>query len=383
MDIELEAKRLYDFTNFLSFNLSESFNNLEETKIRILTDRKKSSELGYVPAKIALAINYLVGDIVQKDENLARKLFAEIEPYLDNENDSEILRLRGSMYLNAYFYEKDIAKSLKYLHKAIDMGNLRACLNIMWIYEFEESVKDHATAMKFLKLAAEKGEPHAMYLYGWRLYFGNGVPEDKEAALPLFLCAAEECVPHAMMMLVTYYVEGKHVKADLGVASSYYNIAKAYGLSGNFSVEQLDKIYSNKRRKRNLQNGNAKNRYLNIERIEDITDVVLPKVETVYAKDFEFDDSEFSSEAMNECLNWKPTECNKIVEKCMKCGHTLKPVYWGILNGEIEKQIRSENKYIIGMSCYGDIDNKPDFCCTNCGESYKCFDTNLTSEKDT
>ena len=76
---------------------------------------------------------------------------------------------------------------------------------------------------------AQKGDPEAQFLLGARYWHGDGLPEDKGAALTWFRNSAEKGFAKAQLKLGALYQSGNHLKTDHTMAVHWYRRAAAQG----------------------------------------------------------------------------------------------------------------------------------------------------------
>ena len=83
----------------------------------------------------------------------------------------------------------DLAEAQRYYEKAARAGHLEAQTSLGLLL-FQNN--DRTAALRWLKMAADKGEPRAMLIYGTALFNGDGVAEDRVRAYALVSRAAAQ-----------------------------------------------------------------------------------------------------------------------------------------------------------------------------------------------
>jgi TPR repeat protein len=84
---------------------------------------------------------------------------------------------------------------------------------------------DKARAAEWFRIAADQGLDWGMYNYATLLALGQGVPEDRPAALALLRKAASMGNAKAMNFVGSFYEDGWVVDRDMDSAADYYRRA--------------------------------------------------------------------------------------------------------------------------------------------------------------
>lgn len=106
----------------------------------------------------------------------------------------------GQAYKLGRGVTRDQAIARDYYRKAAAKGHLPAQANL-GITLFQAGEK--AESLRWLKTAADRGEPRAQYVYGIALYNGDGAPRNQGVAYGYLLRAREAKLPQAATALVT------------------------------------------------------------------------------------------------------------------------------------------------------------------------------------
>jgi TPR repeat protein len=88
---------------------------------------------------------------------------------------------------------------------------------------------DIATALKWYRLSAKKGEESAQYRLGLMYRTGDGVLRDYAESVKWYRLSAKQGVDVSQKILGDMYREGKGVLKDKKIAHMWYNIASANG----------------------------------------------------------------------------------------------------------------------------------------------------------
>ncbi len=88
---------------------------------------------------------------------------------------------------------------------------------------------DYEEAARLFKIAADHGHADAQNRYGVRLYYGQGVPENKEEALRYYTMAANQGHCKGLYNLAAYYKNGDFVEKDDEKAKELLKVSAAKG----------------------------------------------------------------------------------------------------------------------------------------------------------
>ena len=126
--------------------------------------------------------------------------------------------------------KKEYAEAVKWLRKAADLGEPNAQYNLGICYYNGQGVKqDFEEAVKWLKKAAGQGVVFAQYNLGVCYYGGQGVKQDFEEAVKWFRLAADQEFPAAQYNLGLCYATGKGVRKDRSEAKKWFRRAAELG----------------------------------------------------------------------------------------------------------------------------------------------------------
>lgn len=135
---------------------------------------RRSAELDYGPAQIALAYYYETGTFLTRDVPQALELYRKAA----RQGDPLAGWLAGRIYFldTGTLHDPDAAR--KWLKQAADQKNAFGAYYLGRLI----ADKDPTKAPPLFKIAADQGLPQAQYFYGKALKDGRGVPQDRLTA---------------------------------------------------------------------------------------------------------------------------------------------------------------------------------------------------------
>lgn len=129
----------------------------------------------------------------------------------------------GLMYLNGICVAKDNAKAKALLTSPAKQGNTKAMALLATAFHRDDQ---NSEAIKWARLAADKGGGGGQSLLGWMYYLGQGVPKDDNQALQWARKAAEQGMGGGKSLLALLYQNGKAGLAQNAVeADKWYILA--------------------------------------------------------------------------------------------------------------------------------------------------------------
>lgn len=150
-----------------------------------------------------------------------------------------------------HYKAKEYAEALKYYKLAADKGHTEAMNNLGYAYLEGEGVsKNDIKAAEYFKLGAEKGNSNSQYFLGGLYYDGTGVKQSYIEAEKYLRLSANQGNPLGLSGLGLLYEEGHGVSQDYFEAAKYYKLAadEYYKLglyeSYEFEKEKLEKLKS-------------------------------------------------------------------------------------------------------------------------------------------
>jgi TPR repeat protein len=201
---------------------------------------EKAAEQGVPGAQTAVA-SYYYGDFVPKDILKAKRLCeaamegnrSEVERILrlirdnygdvitTNKNTEEDTMSADEAFDMGYKYdeEKDYQKAIKYYKIAVEKGSIAAAHNLGTIYFYGYGVeKDYATAFRLYMDAAKRGSALSQCMLGYMYYNGCGVNKDDKQAFEWSLKAAEQNNAAAQCFIGYLYYDGEGVTKNYASA---------------------------------------------------------------------------------------------------------------------------------------------------------------------
>lgn len=141
---------------------------------------RRSADLGYGPAQIALGYYYDTGILVPGNQSRALDLYRKAAA----QGDSLASWLVGRRYFLGGGSPRDLDAAQKWL-KAAAQNNAFAAYYLGRVM----ADRDYTKAPALYKVAAEQGLPQAQYFYAKTLKDGRGVPQDRFNAYVWFTIA--------------------------------------------------------------------------------------------------------------------------------------------------------------------------------------------------
>ncbi|MFY9843627.1 MAG: tetratricopeptide repeat protein [Terriglobales bacterium] len=135
---------------------------------------RRSADLGYGPAQIALAYYYETGNVVAANPSQAIDLLRKAA----QQGDPLAGWLVGRHYLLGIGVPRDLDAAQKWLKVSADQNNAYGAYYLGRLMAEREDAK----APKLYKIAADLGLPQAQYFYAKALKDGRGVPQDRFTA---------------------------------------------------------------------------------------------------------------------------------------------------------------------------------------------------------
>ena len=144
---------------------------------------RRSADLGYGPAQIALAYYYETGTFLAKDPAQALEIYRKAA----RQGDPLAGWLAGRLYLLGPVALRDPEAARKSLKLAADQNNAYGAYYLGRLMADKDPTKSPA----LYKIAADQGLPQAQYFYAKTLKDGHGVPQDRLTAYIWFNIAAD------------------------------------------------------------------------------------------------------------------------------------------------------------------------------------------------
>jgi TPR repeat protein len=144
---------------------------------------RRSADLGYGPAQVALGYFYETGTITAGSQSQA------VDWYRKAANQGDVLAqwMLGRSYFNGGGIQQDLSAAQKWLQPAAAQGNPFAAYYLARIL----ADRDYAKAPAMFKVAADQGLPPAQYYYAKALKDGRGIELDRLNAYAWFVVALD------------------------------------------------------------------------------------------------------------------------------------------------------------------------------------------------
>ena len=191
-----------------------------------------------VDAIANMAMCYQLGRGTEKDSALAVKLYeAAIKKGNNNviPQHETIIKNTGSVFSSLLLKDcytiglgvkKNLAKALEYQKIAAEGGHVDSQFALALQYL---NSKQSDESVKWFKKAAKHGHPGATYYYGYQLFNGIGIAQDKKVGISCFTKASKLGFPMADYQLGVIYREGNGVEKDMDKAFEYIKSAAHHG----------------------------------------------------------------------------------------------------------------------------------------------------------
>ena len=194
----------------------------------------KSARQENIDAIANMAMCYQLGRGTERDSALAVKLYeAAIKKGNNNviPQHTTIVKNTGSVfsslmlrdcYIKGLGVKKDLGKAMEYQKIAAEGGHTDSQFALALQYL---NNKQADKSVKWFKKAAKHGHPGATYYYGYQLFNGMGIAQDKKAGISCFTKASKLGFPMADYQLGLIYRDGNGVEKDVNKAFEYIYFA--------------------------------------------------------------------------------------------------------------------------------------------------------------
>jgi TPR repeat protein len=144
---------------------------------------RRSSDLGYGPAQVALGYYYETGTFLARDPGQAVELYRKAA----QQGDPLAGWLAGRLYFLGGAVQHDPEVARKWLKLSADQNNAYGAYYLGRLM----ADRDYTKAPALYKIAAEQGLPQAQYFYAKTLKDGRGVPQDRFTAYVWYTIAVD------------------------------------------------------------------------------------------------------------------------------------------------------------------------------------------------
>jgi uncharacterized protein len=147
---------------------------------------RRSADLGYGPAQIALGYYYEMGIVTPANRGDASQLSLDLYKKAAQQGDPLAAWMAGRRYFLGIGVDKDLDAAKKWLKISADQNNAYGAYYLGRLM----ADRDPARALALYKIAADQGLPQAQYFYGKALKEGKGIAANPfNACLWLFISA--------------------------------------------------------------------------------------------------------------------------------------------------------------------------------------------------
>lgn len=168
---------------------------------------RRSAELGYGPAELALGYYYETGTFLPGDQERALDLYRKAA----NQGDPLAAWITGRRY---YLANHDLESATKWLRAAASQNNPFAAYFLGRIM----ADRDINKAPALYKIGADQGLPQAQYFYARTLKEGRGIPQDRFTAYVWFMIALDAHYARASTDLAEIRSSGSLTLAQINEA---------------------------------------------------------------------------------------------------------------------------------------------------------------------
>lgn len=210
--------------------------NVKQDYRTALTWWSKSAEQENADATGNMALCFQLGHGTKKDSVTAIKLYKKAikkgnksiipqhEAIVRNTGSAFSSRLLYDCYNEGIGVKRDTQKAEAYMKRLAETGDVKIMYALALKHLNGKQIQD---AARLFKEAAAKGNTGAIYYYGYLMFKGMGVKQDKANGIKLMQKAADKGFNAACHQLGTVYYEGDGVEKDLNKALTYLKKAAA------------------------------------------------------------------------------------------------------------------------------------------------------------
>ncbi len=144
---------------------------------------RRSADLGYGPAQIALGYYYETGTMIERDPGHALDLYKKAA----QQGDPLAGWLAGRLYFIGSTGARDLDASQKWLKIAASQNNAFGAYYLGRVM----ADRDYTKAPALYKIAADQGLPQAQYFYAKTLKDGRGIAQDRINAYVWYTIASD------------------------------------------------------------------------------------------------------------------------------------------------------------------------------------------------
>jgi TPR repeat protein/serine/threonine protein kinase len=195
-----------------------------QTSNQLIAKLQEAADKGDLDAQMQLGKCYMLGNGVTPDGVKAAKWFRK-PAELGNVNAQSTL---GLLYMKGQGVPKNLDEALKWYLKAAKQGDLDSQFVSGELYKAHK--KDFPEAVKWLRLAADRGQPMAQSTLGTMMVMGMGTKKDPAGALALLRQSAAQGIPEACNTIGYMYETGIGLPMNHEEAMLWHKKAKELSL---------------------------------------------------------------------------------------------------------------------------------------------------------
>jgi hypothetical protein len=194
---------------------------------------QQKAAAGDAEAELQLALGYITGGLLPKDDKLAAKWCSKAAQQRFVAAETTL----GYLYSTGKGVHHSEKEALRWWRKAAEQGSADAQFNLGESYGLGRGTKrDYKEALSWFRRAAEQGEPDAQYHLGLMYEAGNGVSADTNEALRWFRLSAAQGFSDAREKVDEY--------AKLFPPQHEFSVGEQPGLGVDQAFEEMARQYS-------------------------------------------------------------------------------------------------------------------------------------------
>ena len=137
---------------------------------------------------------------------------------------------KGERYFAGKDVPQDYVEAVKWFRMAAEKGHLLSQYKLGCCYDFGNGVrKNQVEAARWYYKAAEQGFSGAQFMVGHCLMTGEGIPQDQTEAVEWYRKSAEQDFSPAQVSLAMCYRHGRGVPKNVAEAANWYHKAAEQG----------------------------------------------------------------------------------------------------------------------------------------------------------
>lgn len=222
---------------------------VEKNYNKCFTLYKQSADNGDARGIAGLGMCYENGIAVSADINVAVSYYKNAADQNDSFASDKLYRMYRSMYSTRDGVAEDADAAIKYLRKAVELGNTSSIYSLGYEYYVGEIIQaDEQKASEYMKKAADEGDVFACAVLGTMYYSGDSglFPKDYGKAFEYLSIAVtdpeslnEGLLADVYKKIGACYRFGRGTNKNISQASYYTELAAKYGDEGSVSAVRM------------------------------------------------------------------------------------------------------------------------------------------------